>query len=263
MACYHTYNNSMYIFAYKCIDSSRKDEQTGKTMVVSRKNKVTRGQRREGDFHAISFCSFIIVPCDYYLIKNTFKVDFLKWCQSEDNLKVLWRKWQRWSWRLESGPRSHEESKPHNCVRQARTCYLYVGSCRQAKVKDWFLQPIREAWQQHINKEVDKTVPSVLQTLCWPSWAITKVQMEARGWKILRKANSDSWKGRQAFHHGQGRWRIKWSDSSDAHFHYGSPRHSGIRGKVSAMESQQHKTLTSRASFTREWICPLQGHLNM
>lgn len=81
-ATIHATTLSIYIFAYKCMDSSWKDEQTGKTMVVSRKNRVTSGQGREGDFHAISFCSFIIVPCDYYLIKNTFKVEFLKWCQS-------------------------------------------------------------------------------------------------------------------------------------------------------------------------------------
>lgn len=103
-----------------------------------------------------------------------------------------------------------------------------LSLCRQlqaGKSQRLIFTAIQEAWQQHINKEVDKTVPSVLQIPCWPSWAITKVQMEGRGWNILRKANSDSWKGRQAFHHGQGRWRIKWSNSRDARFHYGNPRH--------------------------------------
>lgn len=127
------------------------------------------------------------------------------------SLKVLQRKRQRWSQRLESVPRSHEESKTHNCVRQAHTCYLQVGSCRQAKVKDWFLQPFQEAWQ-HTNKEADKTIPSAHQALRWPPERYSQVRIEGRGWNILRRGNSDSWKGRQVFPHIQGRWRIKWND---------------------------------------------------
>lgn len=90
-----------------------------------------------------------------------------------------------------SVPRNHKKGKPHNCIRQAHTCYLSVGSCRQARVRHWLSQPIPEAWQ-HINKEAYRPRPTVYQAPCWPSGHFNTVQICCNGqrWKYTEEGHS-------------------------------------------------------------------------
>lgn len=119
----------------------------------------------------------------------------------------------------------------HDRVRQAHTCYLMKADAGRQKLKTDFYS----TFQRHdntSNKEADKSVPTICWTLCWPSGHYNEVQMKGRGWNILRKGNTNSWEGSQAFHRGQVRCRNKCNDIREGNspFHCESPQrwqHSG------------------------------------
>lgn len=72
------------------------------------------------------------------------------------------------SWRLKSVPRSHEESKPRNCIRQAHTCYLYAG--KQKSKTDFYIP-----FKRHDNTSI-KTLINLSLCAPGPGLAIWELQ---------------------------------------------------------------------------------------
>lgn len=132
----------------------------------------------------------------------------------------------------------------HDRVRQAHTCYLMKADAGRQKLKTDFYS----TFQRHdntSNKEADKSVPTICWTLCWPSGHYNEVQMKGRGWNILRKGNTNSWEGSQAFHVVKWGAEINAMTSERGTLPFTVRVHSAdsIQGNILATGKHQHKIL--------------------
>lgn len=139
------------------------------------------------------------------------------------SLKVSQGKWQTSSRRLKAVPRSHEESKPRNCIRQAHACYL-CGPLQAGESQRLIFTAAREVWHTSIERWVSPSLPRTRH--CAGRLGTTiKCKRRTEAGKYWGKEIQTE-KGDKPLHCGQARYRMKWNGiRENCHFHCERSRH--------------------------------------